>query len=120
MNAVTLHTCNLGRLATAALLLSWSATATAAQTTGSIEGAVVDANGNPLPGVVVTVTGPGARQEHVTGAEGAYAAAGLPAGDYVVTAMLPGFETAEAPVSVRAGATASVPITLQIARLRKR
>ena len=91
------------------MLLSLSvAVTTTAQTTGSIDGAVVDANGNPRPGVVVTVAGPGVRQEHVTGVDGAYTAAGLAAGDYVVTAVLPGFETAEAPVSVRAGATASI------------
>ena len=66
---------------------------------------------------MVTVAGPAVRQEHVTGVDGAYTAAGLAAGDHVITAVLPGFETAEAPVSVRAGATASVPITLQIARL---
>ena len=107
-----------GRLAVAALLLSLLVVApAAAQPAGSIDGAVVDANGNPLPGVVVTVTGPGARQEHITGADGAYTAAGLAAGDYLVTAVLPGFETVEAPVTVQAGATASVPITLQIARL---
>ena len=118
MKVMTPHACNPGRLAIAVLLLSLSATATpAAQTAGSIEGVVVDANGSPLPGVVVAVTGLGVRQESVTGADGAYAAAGLAAGEYVVTAVLPGFETAEAPVSVRAGATESVPITLQIARL---
>ena len=118
MKAITLYAYNPGRLAIAALLLSLSATViAAAQTTGSIDGAVVDANGNPLPGVVVTVAGPGVRQEHVTGVDGAYTAAGLAAGDYVVTAVLPGFETAETPVSVRAGATESVSTTLQIARL---
>ena len=118
MNAMTPHACNPGRLAIAVVLLSLSTTATpAAQATGAIEGTVADANGNPLPGVVVTVTGPGVRQEHVTGADGTYMAAGLAAGAYVVTAVLPGFETAEASVSVRADATASVPITLQVARL---
>ena len=66
---------------------------------------------------MVTVTGPGVRAELVTGADGAYVAAGLAAGDYVVTAMLPGFETAEVPASVRAGATETVPIVLQITRL---
>ena len=104
----------------AAVLLSLSATSAvtaAVQTTGAIEGAVVDANGNPLPGVVVTVAGPGGREERVTGADGTYAAAGLAAGDYVVTAMLPGFETVETSVSVGTGATATVPIVLQIARL---
>ena len=114
--AMRCHPSVIVRLAAATLLLSLPAVA-AAQPAGSIEGAVVDANGSPLPGVVVTVTGAGVRQQHVTGADGTYMAAGLTAGDYVVTAMLPGFETEEAPVSVRAGATASVPITLEIARL---
>ena len=54
----------------AALLSSWAAAAAVAQRTGAIEGAVVDANGNSLPGVVVTVTGRGVRREHVTGADG--------------------------------------------------
>ena len=118
MKTMTLDTCNPGQLAIAVVLLSLSVAVTAAaQTTGLIDGAVVDANGTPLPGVVVTVTGPGVRQENVTGTDGAYTAAGLAAGDYVVTAALPGFETVETPVSVQASATASVPITLQIARL---
>ena len=104
------------RLAAAALLLALPVAASA-QPAGSIDGTVVDANGSPLPGVVVTVTGPGVRAELVTGADGAYVAAGLAAGDYVVTAMLPGFETAEVPASVRAGATETVPIVLQITRL---
>ena len=65
---------------------------------------------------MVTVTGDGMRQEHVTGADGAYQAAGLAPGDYVVTAALPGFETFEIPVSVGAGAAETVPIQLQISR----
>ena len=118
MKTMTLDACHPGQLAIAVVLLSLSVAVTAAaQTTGLIDGAVVDANGTPLPGVVVTVTGPGVRQEHVTGTDGAYTAAGLAAGDYVVTAALPGFETVETPVSVQASATASVPITLQIVRL---
>ena len=96
------------RLAAVALLLALPVAARA-QPAGSIEGTVVDANGSPLPGVVVTVTGPGVRAELVTGADGAYVAAGLAAGDYVVTAMLPGFETAEVSASVRAGATETSP-----------
>ena len=66
---------------------------------------------------MVTVTGPGGRQEHVTGADGAYMAAGLAPGDYVVTAALPGFEAVEIPVSFGAGATETIPIVRQIMRL---
>ena len=106
----------LGWFGVAAVLLSWPATA-AAQPTGTVEGTVVDITGNALPGVVVTVTGAGVRQEHVTGRNGAYTAAGLPPGDYVVTAALPGFETVEVPVSVGEGAVETVPIQLQISRL---
>ena len=106
----------LVRLTIAAVLLSATATA-AVQTTGTIEGVVADANGNPLPGVTVTVAGPGVRQERVTDAEGSYTSAGLAAGDYLVTAFLPGFETMEASVSVATGATENVRIVLQVARL---
>ena len=94
-----------------------SGSAAAAQSTGSIEGSVVGPGGAPLAGVVVTVVGPGVDQEYLTGADGAYAAAGLAAGDYVVTAALPGYETAEEMVSVGAGATETVPLQLGIAFL---
>ena len=66
---------------------------------------------------MVTVTGPGGRQEHVTGADGASMAAGLAPGDSVVTAALPGCEAVEIPVSFGAGATETIPIVLQIMRL---
>ena len=98
-------------------LLLWLATMSTvtAQTTGSIEGIVVDdPSGTPLSGVVVRVVGPGLDQEHVTGTYGSYRAAGLVAGDYVVTAARPGFETVETKISVRAGTTETVLIQLRI------
>ncbi|MYD72371.1 MAG: TonB-dependent receptor [Acidobacteria bacterium] len=106
---------SLARFCLVAVVLLWPASAVA-QPAGAIEGAVVDANGSPLPGVVVTVTGPGVREERVTGGDGSYAVADLAAGDYVVTAILPGFDTVELPVSVEAGATQTVPVVLQVAR----
>ncbi len=104
------------RLGLATLVLSL-APAVGAQPTGTIEGVVADVTGSPLPGVVVTVTGSGVHQEHVTGRNGAYVAAGLAPGDYVVAAALPGFETAEVTVSVGTGGVETVPIQLQISRL---
>ena len=75
MKVTTSAVCTSIRLGIATALLSLSvAAAASAQTAGTIEGSVVDANGSPLPGVVVTVSGPGVRQEHVTGADGAYTA----------------------------------------------
>ena len=118
MNDITPLLCTSIRRGIATVLVSVSVAATAsAQPTGGIEGSVVDANGNALPGVVVTVTGPGIREEQVTGADGLYAVTGLAVGGYRVTAILPGFETVDFPVAVEANATAMVPIVLQIARL---
>ncbi|MCY4027864.1 MAG: TonB-dependent receptor [Acidobacteria bacterium] len=115
MEIATTRVYTLVRVGVAVMALSLSATA-AAQPTGAIEGSVVDANGSPLPGVVVTVTGPGGSAEHVTGGDGRYTAAGLAAGDYVVTAVLSGFETADLAVSVGEGAAQADPLVLQIAR----
>ena len=89
----------------------------AAQSTGSIEGSVVGPTGAPLSGVVVTVVGPGIDREQVTGADGSYAAPGLPAGDYLLTAALEGYDTVETPVSVVAGATETIAIQLPVAFL---
>ena len=58
MKITTTRACSPIRIGVAVMALSLSATA-AAQPTGAIDGGVVDANGNPLPGVVVTVTGSG-------------------------------------------------------------
>ncbi|MDE0651522.1 MAG: carboxypeptidase-like regulatory domain-containing protein, partial [Gammaproteobacteria bacterium] len=96
------------------LLLSTSTPATA-QTTGAIEGTTIGTNGFPMSGALVTVTGAAVSQESVTGADGSFRFAGLAAGDYAVTAMLPGFQTAELQVTLAAGATETVRLTLQIA-----
>ena len=87
------------------------------QSAGAIAGTVADAGGGALPGVIVTAAGPEGPREGVTGADGGFSFTGLPAGDYVVTAALPGFAASEAAVSVEAGATATVSLVLQIERL---
>ena len=118
MKTMMLLRCTFTRLGIVTVLLSFPVAApAAAQTAGVIEGSAVDANGNPLPGVVVTVSGPDVRQERVTGADGSYAVTELAAGDYRITAILPGFETVDIPVAVGADITATVPIVMQVARL---
>ena len=87
------------------------------QSAGAIAGTVADAGGGALPGVIVTAAGPEGPREGITGADGGFSFTGLPAGDYVVTAALPGFATSEAAVSVEEGATATVSLVLQIERL---
>ena len=105
------------RVVRAALLCALCAAPAAARTTGSITGSAADASGAPLPGVVVTAAGPGGAVEQVTGPDGAFTFPDLPPGDYVVTAALPGFETAQAAASVAAGGVAAVAVVLEIARL---
>ena len=97
-----------------AALVWFSPTATAAQTTGKIEGTIVDENGFSLPGVLVTATGSGARGKSVTDAAGSYGFTGLAPGDYLLTATLPGFDPVEHRVSVTAGATETVPLVLEV------
>ena len=109
------------RLRLACIVVLWAvlpiAAPAGAQPTGAIEGVVVDANDDPLPGVVVELAGPAVERETVSGLDGAFTFTELPTGDYLVTAALSGFETWEVAVPVRQGETAQVTTVLQIERL---
>ena len=61
----------------------------------------------------MTLTGSGASEESVTDADGVYRFSALSAGNYVVTATLPGFETVQFQITLGAGATETVPIVMQ-------
>jgi len=84
--------------------------------TGIISGTVTDVDGNPLPGVTVTLDSyeiPS--QTNFTRVNGTYRFVALPAGQYTVTFALTGFTTMineNAPVSVDANTTLSVSLTL--------
>ena len=63
--------------------------------TGSMRGRVLDKDGEPLPGVSITVTGPAliGREATVTNERGAFRIASLPPGkEYTVLAELGGFQ----------------------------
>jgi hypothetical protein len=62
-------------------------------TTGGIHGKVVDEQGGVLPGVAVTVTGPGAPQTAYTDARGEFHVINLSPGLYTCTLALQGFAT---------------------------
>ncbi len=64
-------------------------------TTGALFGAVVDAEGKPLPGVTVTITSPSLQGARVTttSKEGDYTFPLLPPGRYHVEAALSGFDS---------------------------
>ena len=89
-----------------------------AQTTGRIQGQIMDAQNAVLPGVTVTITSPalqGALTE-VTDADGRFRFPSVPPGRYTVKAELSNFKTFEQPnVDVGLDRTATVPITMQLA-----
>jgi hypothetical protein len=85
----------------------------------TIRGTVTHEGGGPLPGVTVTLTARRFRAARVaiSDAQGAFAFAGIAAGDYALKAELSGFTTTETPrVSVGENRTAAVKAELAPAR----
>jgi outer membrane receptor for ferrienterochelin and colicins len=96
----------------AALALLLVGTPAAAQT-GSVSGTVVGADAQPVAGARVVVAG--TRLGTLTAQNGSFTIASVPAGAQQLHASAIGYRIAVAPVEVRAGASATVSITLQVA-----
>jgi hypothetical protein len=87
---------------------------------GMLVGNVVDAQGGVLPGVTVTARSAALIGERVavSDATGYYRLRSLPPGEYVIKAELAGFAAYQrAGIVVRAGATFTVNVTLQLSSL---
>ena len=97
----------LRTLVCASSVLAFGTAATWAQTAGQLAGVVRDTTGSVLPGVTVTVTGAAlvAPRTVLTNEHGRYQLDSLPAGRYLVTAALSGFEPQTTEVAVDAGPT---------------
>ena len=102
-----------------ATLLALLPSLLAAQTTGSIEGRVLDSTGSALPGVTVSLIGgaPGPAAPQVTGRNGGFAFPNLPAGEYLLEATLSGFETGSEPAAVESGAVTRIELILELSRV---
>jgi hypothetical protein len=109
------------RLAIIAFITCLVATHAAAQeTTGTISGRVVDAQGLAVPGVTVTVTGPQGAKTAVTDNEGRYTVPFLTPGIYSLHAELQGFDSVDRTgVQVRLGQTFEIAVTMQVGTLRE-
>jgi len=109
--------CGVSAWATVMLLVVGVSTSGAGQGTGTISGTIQDESGGVLPGVTVTVTntGTGGAQTGVSNPQGRYEIRNLPAGRYDVRGDLPGFSGDAATVTVAAGGSAMVDISLTIA-----
>jgi hypothetical protein len=79
----------------------------------NLRGMVVDADGNPLPGVTLTLAGErSAPIIGVTDAKGTFTFVSLPAGRYGIRAELEGFSSSEYDVHLVAGQTASIEVRM--------
>lgn len=84
------------------------------QQTGTLQGAVTDADGLALPGVLVTVQSPSMQgsRETVTGGAGEFVLRGLPPGRYDVRFSLSGFADGRETVTVALGLPTDVNASL--------
>ena len=81
--------------------------------TGNLFGTVTDEQGEPLPGISLTLTGVGAPRIQISNAAGQYRFLSLPPGSYELTAELEGFSTVEFPdVEIRVGRNTTVNVTM--------
>ena len=73
------------------------ATSAFAQTTGRIDGHVIDEDGSPLPGVTVSITSPAlqGQRDTVTAEDGAFRFLAVPPGEYKLVAQLEGMGMTE-------------------------
>src|SRR2546430_10361835 len=100
-----------------ALLVAGSAAARAQETTGTIQGRVVDSQGLAVPGATITVVGPQRTQTIAADGQGRFSAPFLTPGKYDVRVELQGFKTSEQNVTVALGQTVTLPVTLQVGSL---
>lgn len=90
----------------------------AVELTGQIRGTVSDADGLPVPGVVVNLTAPelqGGRSADTEGG-GEFRFIGLPPGNYKVEAIKAGFKTTVAEARLSAGQTVTLALTVELAQ----
>ncbi len=95
-------------------------TISAQQTTGTITGSVIDAQGAAIPGVTITATSPttGFTRTVVSDTDGTYRLSALPIGQYNLKAVLSGFTTVDTKgIVVNVGQIAAADFSLKVASL---
>ena len=113
MNNLTPWRRSLAIVTSLVLALVLSGVAFAQDSVGNVYGRVTDDKGEKLPGVTVTLTGPGAEKLQVTDAGGEFRFLGLDPGNYKIEAALEGFGTVvyEA-VNVRIGRNTTIELAM--------
>ena len=102
------------------VLFGVSTSALAQRTTGAITGVATDESGAVLPGVTVTLQGPGVpgQPTTVTEADGSYRFPTVPPGEYTLTFSLQGFSTVrQEKIPVPLGSTVEINVQLKVSTL---
>lgn len=108
---------NVRKIFIISFVLLFSCSLMAQTRTGNIYGTIVDEEGNPLPGVTVTLTGMlTAPTPAVTNQQGKFRFLSLsPARDYILKAELQGFKTTtRGNIIIAAGANVEIALTMEI------
>ena len=113
-----MHRSAVRRAVVAFLLLAPPPLLLAAAGSAVLRGTLRTREGQPLPGVLVTVTGPQSRTL-LTGPDGRYEASGLPAGEYRLAVAEPGFVLAPEPVANLGAEPVSLDLVLAPAPVRE-
>jgi Carboxypeptidase regulatory-like domain len=102
-------------LMVAVMACSVTTGASAQDTTGTIAGRIVDAQGLAVPGVTVTATGPQGAKTTLSDGEGRFTVPFLTPGPYSVHTELQGFNSVDrSNVDVRLGQTIELTMTMQV------
>jgi hypothetical protein len=104
-------------LALGVALLNFGSLA-AQETTGRIEGRIVDAQLLPVPGVTVTATGPQGEKIAITDTDGRFTVPLLTPGSYQLRAELQNFKTAQRnDINVSLGQTVDVGLQMEVGNI---
>ncbi len=99
-----------------ALLLCAGVVSAQGVSTGNLYGTAGDEQGSPLPGVTVTLSGPGAPRVQVSDASGGFRFLGLDPGNYSIKAELEGFSPVEYPrVNIRVAVNTTLEVQMSAA-----
>src|SRR6266540_5719849 len=103
---------------TTALCLAASGVLAQGTQTGTLSGSVKSGQGDPLPGVTVTISSPALQGQRVvtTAVNGDYIARGLPPGDYKVSFTMTGMAAVERNIPVTLAGAAKLDVTMEVSK----
>src|SRR6266545_2692646 len=103
---------------TTALCLAATGVLAQGTQTGTLSGTVKSGQGDPLPGVTVTISSPALQGQRVvtTAVNGDYIARGLPPGDYKVSFTMTGMAAVERNIPVTLAGAAKLDVTMEVSK----